>query len=820
MKKTKNVVHHRTKYVDPSQRFLDWVHSTGFHKTFLAQTLGALDSRFNLKQLLFIWLFCFSLSSLIFSEIDFTYNVRVGQIAVTDIKSPVNLEFTDDVATENKRIEAEKLVSPVFDYDANAYEKLYSRIYSSFLKLRREIHNKSWPMQPIALEEAVKDFMIFQSQFEKELGQSIPAQTFEWLIEKKFSARIENILIRILAQNANRRLVDGIKKYLGNHNEVIVRSFRRGLQGDEFILGKDELTDINQKELEFSSPIRGIESLSVRDKSFVLSLAQNLIQPNLTYNLAETQDRKQKARKEVLPVQQRIQKGQILVSEGQVIQDSHLNVINAIEEVNSPQNNLFVSFAASFLFLTLILVCLSYVKKNSLNRVKVEAKDLLAMGSVTLAVAIIAKIFIILSSQTSIAKLGGGLIPQSAFLFLTPVAMGPILVGLLISTGEIVWLFTIFLATVLGIMMEMNFSFVLITIVAGIASGRGLQTCKQRHDIYRTGLRVGLINSLSILLFTLVQRNESHELLQNLFWNLPAGFLSGIFSSIMAIGLIPLLETVFNYTTDIKLLELASLNHPLMKDMIVKAPGTYHHCLIVGSMCEAAAEGIGANPLLAKVMAYYHDIGKIEHAQYFIENQRPGQNPHNHLTPHMSKTVLIAHVKDGAELGLRYRLGKPILDGILQHHGTTLISYFYNRALKEQDQSLHQVNEADFRYPGPKPQFREAALVMLADSIEAAARSLESPTVWRLQNIVKTVIQNKFLDGQLEECNLTLKELTVIEASFKRVLLGAYHQRIDLSQKNSLPIKEELKLTPSPKDTVKNLSSDSTFRSEIKGPKK
>ena len=184
-------------------------------------------------------------------------------------------------------------------------------------------------------------------------------------------------------------------------------------------------------------------------------------------------------------------------------------------------------------------------------------------------------------------------------------------------------------------------------------------------------------------------------------------------------------------------------------------------------------------------MAYYHDIGKIEHAQYFIENQRQGHNPHDHISPNMSKTVLIAHVQDGAEMGYAHRLGKPIIDGILQHHGTTLISFFYNKALEGQDVDIDQVNEEDFRYPGPKPQFREAALVMLADSIEAAARSLEDPTTGRLQNIVKNVIQNKFLDGQLEECNLTLKDLTVIEAAYKRILLGVYHQRVDYPMKYS-----------------------------------
>jgi putative nucleotidyltransferase with HDIG domain len=178
-------------------------------------------------------------------------------------------------------------------------------------------------------------------------------------------------------------------------------------------------------------------------------------------------------------------------------------------------------------------------------------------------------------------------------------------------------------------------------------------------------------------------------------------------------------------------------------------------------------------------MSYFHDIGKMEHARYFIENQRAGVNPHDSVSPFLSKTILIAHVKDGLELAIKHKLGKAICDGILQHHGTTLISYFYHKALDERKEDDPEVHEEDFRYPGPKPQFPEAALCMLADSIEAAARSLDDPTPARLQNIVRNIIQRKFLEGQLDECSLTLRDLSKIEASFSRILLGIYHQRID-----------------------------------------
>ena len=310
-----------------------------------------------------------------------------------------------------------------------------------------------------------------------------------------------------------------------------------------------------------------------------------------------------------------------------------------------------------------------------------------------------------------------------------------------------------------------------------------------------------MVNAAVLTTVSFLQPPGETPLTTLLAWNIPLGLAGGLGSSLVAMALIPLFETIFNYTTDIKLLELASLNHPLMKELIAKAPGTYHHSLMVGSMSEAAAEEIGANPLLAKVMAYYHDIGKMDHAQYFIENQRGGVNPHDHISPNMSKTILISHVKDGAELGLKHKLGRAIVDGILQHHGTTLISYFYNKACEEQDVDIDCVQENDFRYPGPKPQFKEAALLMLADSIEAASRSLDEPTPGRLTSLVRNIIQAKFLDGQLEECDLTLKDLSVIEDSYRRVILGIYHQRIDYPAPRGTPALQPGQQAISPRAT-------------------
>jgi putative nucleotidyltransferase with HDIG domain len=255
------------------------------------------------------------------------------------------------------------------------------------------------------------------------------------------------------------------------------------------------------------------------------------------------------------------------------------------------------------------------------------------------------------------------------------------------------------------------------------------------------------------------------------------GFCGGIASGFVVSSILPVFEAGFAYTTDIKLLELANLNHPLLRELILRSPGSYHHSMMVGSLCEAAAEEIGCNSLLARVGAYYHDIGKSKNPGYFAENQKFGENPHDKLKPNMSALIIKAHVKDGIEMARQQRLPKEIIAFIEQHHGTSLISYFYHRAKQLEDPNIPEVNEKDYRYPGPKPQMRETAICLLADGIEAASRSMKVKSPDKLKGLVQTMINRAFTDGQLDECDLTLKDLNAIADAFTRILTGIYHHR-------------------------------------------
>lgn len=260
-----------------------------------------------------------------------------------------------------------------------------------------------------------------------------------------------------------------------------------------------------------------------------------------------------------------------------------------------------------------------------------------------------------------------------------------------------------------------------------------------------------------------------------IFW---AGMMSGVLLSMIVVSIVPVAELVSGRTSDLRLLELANMNHPLLRDLMVKAPGTYHHSIVIGSLVEAGAEAIGANPLLARVMAYYHDVGKMERPLYFIENQGGGYNRHDSLQPHMSAMVIRDHVKRGQELGRKHKLPQPIIDAMSEHHGSSTIWYFYNKA-RSAAEDPDTVLESDYKYDGSKPQSKETALVMLGDVVEAATRSVADPTPLRLSGVVKNILNKYFAEGQLSECDLTLRDLDLIAKSFLDVLLGIYHARIE-----------------------------------------
>ncbi len=359
-----------------------------------------------------------------------------------------------------------------------------------------------------------------------------------------------------------------------------------------------------------------------------------------------------------------------------------------------------------------------------------------------------------------------------------PFAFAAIVISIVLSP-RIATLSSVIVAMFVCLVIDSRFSFFIYSFLGSIIAAQEVSHTRERKNIIRAGVAAGGANVLLIVALGLINGTIFSA---DAAMCLGMGVLGGVLSAVLAIGIVPIIEMTFNYTTDIKLLELADLNQPVLRQLLINAPGTYHHSILVGILSEAAAESVQANPLMARVSSYYHDIGKIKKAQYYIENQTGGENRHDKLQPSMSSLIIAKHVRDGVDLARQYRLGKPIIDIILQHHGTSCMNFFYQKA-RDLSDGEQTVSDSDFRYPGPRPQTKEAGIVMLADAVEATSKTLSEPTAARIQGMVQRIINNIFVDGQLDECELTLKDLHLIAESFNRVLNGIFHSRIDYPMK-------------------------------------
>lgn len=370
-----------------------------------------------------------------------------------------------------------------------------------------------------------------------------------------------------------------------------------------------------------------------------------------------------------------------------------------------------------------------------------------------------------------------------------PHAIAPLVLSVMM--GRKIGLFGAVYATLIGATISVAvipFTYVASSALVGFLAVLFTNRVRRRNRLFTAGLYTGLAAALFSLLLTEAAGGET-PVDYAMVMGMP--LLSGVVTGMLIGGLLPVLESVFGVTTDISWLELADLNHPLMKRLSMEAPGTYHHSLMVASLAEAAAEAIGAGATMCRVCAYFHDIGKLTKPDYFIENMDPSENPHDDLTARMSALVLIAHVKDGVDLAIKHKLNVRIIDVIEQHHGTSLVWYFYNRALQQKEEVIRlvqedkakeddvpQVSEDVFRYPGPKPQFKEAAIISLADACESASRTMEKPNASRIEALVDDIVQARMADGQLDECDLTIAELARVKASFVKTLLSMMHSRV------------------------------------------
>ncbi len=749
--------------IDQTRTFESWVNKQELKNSYFFSFLVLVDRKFSLKSLAIWGGFSIFFSFLLFAKFDYQPVIYEGDVALKDVKSPLKLNMIDMVTTEAKKEVARKNVLSVFKYIPQGPEKQLDQIYNTFSNYRRFVLQK-------------KDDLINKEDFEKSLGLKISDRTFDWLLESKFSAKIDNTLRAVLKNWSTQFLADSPEKHILPNQKYLNLLSSYSDRADEARIPVDSLKDIYRRSLLKRDLPPRFNSLSKINQSRVLDLAFDLLKPNVIFDLETTLRRRNLATEEILPATISIKKNQTIVSAGSIVNLADVKIVNQIRKIQYEDKRVYVPVGVALLFFLFIIIA-----SNLIGAFKLIERNLDYRTNILFLVSIVSlgiwKVLMFVL-ETSLVQKFGGSYPQEVLVLATPFVAPIIIAGLITRSPYLLFMFTFFSSVAFAFLVDQSFSTFVIVSISSFAAIRTIYACETRNDVYISAFLSALVGFVISLVFIFV--NQPDALISVDSWILLVGssLLGAALSSVITFVIVPVIESLFEFSTDLKLLDLASMNHPLLQQMMVKAPGTYHHSMVVGSMCEAAARDIGADALMNKVMGYFHDIGKMEHPSYFIENQRKGENPHDHISPHLSKTIIVAHVKDGVEMALKAKLGQEIIDGIKQHHGTTLVSYFYNRALKSAEKD-EIVNEEEFRYPGPKPQFKESAILMLADSIEAAARAMDDPNPIKLSHLVENMIEKKIVDSQLDECDLNFVELTLIRKSFYRTVLGIYHHRVD-----------------------------------------
>jgi putative nucleotidyltransferase with HDIG domain len=715
------------------------------------------------------------------------HSYNIGDIAEHDIKAPKEFFIEDSEATEANRQRAVEGVLTIYDYDSELATSLNARVKQAFADLRSIIEEtrkkqnsensslenlSSSPSLPIDGDILLREKILQRKEeFETKIGISISDGAYKILVQEEFSVEIANHITKIISQI--------LKNGVVTNKAILLREAEKGVVFKD-VSTKKERTVAKLKQFygldRAKTMVRIVGQPLLKDldytmRNLVVDLVQGLIQPNITLNRSETEERKKRAAAEIKPTLYKIKAGEMLLREGERVTQVQLLKLNALESQTKKEHVVASSIGAAMLILCLLIS--TYILHIHQHRLRMDNhnKNLLFITSVLIAFYFFAAAggwlseSLVSNSQSSIAV--------SSMMYGIPLASGAMIICVFMGFDLAIPFATV-LAICSAVLFQNRFEFFIYFLISGMMAAYWIRNCRERKVFIKAGAKLSLLN---VLLVTALEVYLPEFSLTKLLWAWAFAFMGGIGAGIVTAGLIPLVEIAFDYPTDIKLLELANLDQPILRRLMIEAPGSYHHSVIVGSMVEAAATEIGSNPLLAKVCGYYHDIGKIKKPLYFIENQTNGKNKHDKLEPSMSSLILISHIKDGVEIAKENKLGQVIIESIKQHHGTSLITYFYDKAKQRKGDGAVKID--DYRYPGPRPQTSEIALVMLADVIEATSRTLANPTPSRVQGLVQNLINKIFSDGQLDDCELTLKDLHKIAKSFNKILNGIHHHRIE-----------------------------------------
>jgi len=690
---------------------------------------------------------------------------QIGTVAPDDVIAPRTLEFIDEVATRDVREAASASVLPVYEADGRALTDATLTVRRLFEEGRGPAGSAGSPRGGAARRAGGRRAIRESSETQA------PPEALAYLEEAGFDEAIEARIDRVLAEVFRHRIV-GSRTILPRAGRVTLRETGSGretkLDRLEDLLTLDEARRVAVGALRAAGA-------GPRERVALGRFVSDLVTPNLIYNGALSEARRHEASARIEPLLVRIPKGKVLLRAGEVAGEDSERALRAFNDARDPGATGRI-LLANVLFMGLLLFFMSRYVFFYQKSYK-DQRHLFALMVVVIVLGLyIDQGFVWLYEHVvdtlKVEPYGNPAFSRA----MMPLAAGAMVITLL-TNARVGMAYALFYVPLFGMMMEWDLTLLLFCLISNLAAIYGISTYHQRTALIKAGIVLGGLNAVVVLAILSVAGPPARPFL--LLFQMFCGFAGGILVAVLVSFLLPLLESLFNILTDIRLLELSNLNNPLLRRLAVEAPGSYNHSVIVGTLAEAAAEAIGANALFCRVAAYYHDVGKMLKPDYFIENQRSGANRHDSLSPHMSALVIASHVKEGYELAKSYGLPRQVLDIIPQHHGTRKINYFYQKAKRSEKPEVEEVRESDFRYPGPKPQTREAAIFMLSDSIEAAARTLEDPSPARFKGLIRKIVSDVVLDEQFDQCDLTFCDLEKVSAAFLRTLSSIYHHRID-----------------------------------------
>lgn len=684
--------------------------------------------------------------------------IRVGEIATKDIVSPVEVTVEDTEATEKRKTQAEENIPPVYFYNQRAVSNTKEKIRQIFEA------GRNWLDSSSSLKE-------LQKNLSETFGLDLDENTLSGLIKLKFSSELEQLLQEIITPLLSREII--LSRNFLNHGEA-----EKGLlviRGkEEKLLKAADVLELREAKNLLISEINALE-LPSRTKNVIRVLAPMLLTPTVTYDQAETDIRKLRARSTVEPVFYTIKKGRVIIRKGDEATSETIKQIILINQKIGQQKSWLINFAGLFiLYLIIFFLIWDFFHKSSLRENKFALFNMTGLSLLLSFIIYKASLFIAESLSSSFSLIS---LEKEALIYGFPFQIGTFLFAVGAST-EFSVPFCLLNSLLVAYLMGNDYYLLLYALLGGIAVIYGMKYyfTHTRSAVLKAGLTLlAPFQIIMVILFQFIREDFSNVpfLGTTIFSSLSGALLS----SAIAFVLMPVYESIFGILTPSKLHEITNSDLPIFKRLAIEAPGTYHHSLIVATLAEKAAEEIKADSTLVKAGGLYHDIGKLKRPEYFSENQSSGFNVHQELTPSLSTLVIINHVKDGIDMARNLKLPKRIIDIIAQHHGTTVVRYFFQKAKERYNPELHKIEPEDFRYPGPTPKSKEAGLILLADSVEAAARSLKNVSREKLKRLITEIFNNHLQDGQLDDCGFSLKELRAVANSFLTTLDAIYHPR-------------------------------------------